>query len=66
MSGRRRTTPIPGAYWIPLRLAARKLSPATALCPILQQANRQSRSGELTTGRPEILVETGAFLRVGR
>ncbi|MBL9170526.1 MAG: efflux RND transporter permease subunit [Verrucomicrobiales bacterium] len=46
----------------PLRLAARQLS-LTDLAPILRQANRQSRSGELISGDRTILIETGGFLR---
>jgi len=46
----------------PARLASRNLSPA-GLIPMLQQANRQSASGGLTTENREIAVETGAFLR---
>jgi multidrug efflux pump subunit AcrB len=46
----------------PLRLAARQLS-LTDLAPILRQANRQSRSGELISGDRAILIETGGFLR---
>ncbi|MFZ4764733.1 MAG: efflux RND transporter permease subunit, partial [Roseimicrobium sp.] len=45
----------------PAKLAARNLSPA-GLVPMLQQANRQYRSGGLTTNNQEVIVETGAFL----
>jgi multidrug efflux pump subunit AcrB len=45
----------------PARLASRSLSPA-GLIPMLQQANRQSASGGLTSDNREIAVETGAFL----
>ena len=45
----------------PARLAARNLSPA-GLVPMLQQANRQYRSGGVTTNNQEVIVETGAFL----
>ncbi len=45
----------------PARLAARNLSPA-GIVPMLQQANRQYRSGGLTANNQEIIVETGAFL----
>ncbi len=45
----------------PVRLASRGLTPA-GLIPMLQQANRQFRSGGVTTTNREILVETGAFL----
>jgi len=46
----------------PARLASRGLSPA-GLVPMLQQSNRQFRSGAITTANREALVETGAFLR---
>ena len=46
----------------PVRMADRGLTPA-GLVPVLQQANRQFRSGELVTGNQSIVVETGAFLR---
>lgn len=46
----------------PVALASRNLTPA-ALVPMLQQANRQFRSGWLTTDDREVVVETGAFLR---
>jgi multidrug efflux pump subunit AcrB len=46
----------------PARLASRNLSPA-GLIPMLRQANRQFRSGELTSGDRSILIETGAFLQ---
>ncbi len=45
----------------PVRLASRNLSPA-GLVPMLQQANRQYRSGGLTTNNQEFVIETGAFL----
>ena len=45
----------------PARLASRGLSPA-GLVPMLQQANRQFRSGELTSMNQSILLESGAFL----
>jgi multidrug efflux pump subunit AcrB len=45
----------------PVRLASRNLS-AARLVPMLQQANRQYRSGGLTTNNQEILIETGGFL----
>ncbi len=46
----------------PAKLAARNLSLA-GLLPMLQQANRQSASGSLTSANREILIETGGFLR---
>lgn len=46
----------------PARLASRGLSPA-GLIPMLRQANRQFRSGELTTSNHSVIVETGAFLQ---
>jgi multidrug efflux pump subunit AcrB len=45
----------------PAKLASRHLSPA-GLIPMLQQANRQFRSGGLTSDNREIAIETGAFL----
>ncbi|HXV16765.1 MAG TPA: efflux RND transporter permease subunit, partial [Gemmatimonadaceae bacterium] len=45
----------------PVRLASRNLS-AAGLIPMLQQANRQYRSGGLTTNDQEFVIETGAFL----
>ncbi len=45
----------------PVRLASRNLS-AASLVPMLQQANRQYRSGGLTTNNQEFVIETGAFL----
>jgi multidrug efflux pump subunit AcrB len=45
----------------PVRLASRNLS-AAGLVPMLQQGNRQFRSGGLTTNNQEVVVETGAFL----
>ncbi len=45
----------------PAKLAARNLSSA-GLVPMLQQANRQYRSGGVTTNNQEVIVETGAFL----
>ena len=46
----------------PAKLAARNLSPA-GLVPMLRQANRQYRSGELTAGNQAVVIETGAFLQ---
>jgi multidrug efflux pump subunit AcrB len=46
----------------PVKLAARNLSPA-GLVPMLHQANRQFRAGELTSNNQSVVVETGAFLR---
>ena len=45
----------------PVQLASRNLS-AVGLVPMLQQANRQYRSGGLTTNNQEVIIETGAFL----
>ncbi|HEX2855302.1 MAG TPA: efflux RND transporter permease subunit [Opitutaceae bacterium] len=45
----------------PVRLASRNLSVA-GLVPMLQQGNRQYRSGGLTTNNQEVVVETGGFL----
>jgi multidrug efflux pump subunit AcrB len=46
----------------PVALSARHLDPLT-LIPILQQANRQSKSGSLIRNNQEIIIETGGFLR---
>jgi len=46
----------------PAKLAARNLSPA-GLVPMLRQANRQHRSGELTAGNQAVVIETGSFLQ---
>ena len=45
----------------PARLAARNLSLAS-LAPLLRQANRQFRSGELVANNQSVRVETGGFL----
>ncbi len=45
----------------PVRLASRNLS-AAGLVLMLQQANKQYRSGGLTTNNREFVIETGAFL----
>ena len=45
----------------PLLLAARNLS-LNELVPVLQQANRQSFSGNLVSGNREIQLQTGTFL----
>lgn len=49
----------------PAKLAARGLTLA-GMVPVLQQANRQSRSGTLVTGGEEILVESGGFIHAAR
>jgi multidrug efflux pump subunit AcrB len=49
----------------PAKLAARGLTLA-GIVPVLQQANRQSRSGNLVTGGGEILVESGGFIHSAR
>ena len=49
----------------PAKLAARGLTLA-GIVPVLQQANRQSRSGSMTTGGEEILVESGGFIHSAR
>ncbi len=46
----------------PVRLASRGLTPA-GVVPMLQQANRQARGGEVATSNQSVVVETGAFLR---
>jgi multidrug efflux pump subunit AcrB len=45
----------------PARLAARSLS-LGGIIPILQQANRQYRAGEVISGNTQVLIESGAFL----
>jgi len=49
----------------PARLASRNLSPV-ALIPPLRLANRQFRSGNLTSENREVIVETGGFLTSAR
>jgi multidrug efflux pump subunit AcrB len=49
----------------PARLAARNLSPA-GIVPMLQQANRQTPAGGLTSNNKEVVIETGAFLGSAR
>ena len=49
----------------PLKLAARNLS-AADLIPPLQQANRQSYSGEMQSLNHEITLQTGTFLTSAR
>ena len=46
----------------PVKLASRNLS-AAGLIPMLQQANRQFRAGELTSSNSAVVVETGGFLQ---
>ena len=46
----------------PARLASRGLSPV-GIIPMLRQANRQFRSGELTSMNQAVVIETGAFLQ---
>ncbi|MCB1100544.1 MAG: efflux RND transporter permease subunit, partial [Verrucomicrobiae bacterium] len=45
----------------PAKLAARNLSLA-GVVPVLQQANREHRSGAMTSFNEEILIESGAFI----
>ncbi|MCF6311473.1 MAG: efflux RND transporter permease subunit [Verrucomicrobiales bacterium] len=45
----------------PAKLAARNLSLA-GIVPVLQQANRQYRAGDVTSFNQEVLIESGAFL----
>lgn len=49
----------------PAKVAARGLTLA-GMVPVLQQANRQSRSGAMVTGGEEILVESGGFIHSAR
>jgi multidrug efflux pump subunit AcrB len=44
-----------------VRLASRNLSPV-GIVPMLQQANRQSAAGGLTSNNQEVAIETGGFL----
>ncbi len=46
----------------PSKLAARGLTLA-GVVPVIQQANRESRAGEITQNGENILVETGGFLK---
>jgi len=46
----------------PSQLAARGLTLA-GIVPVIQQANRESRSGVITQNGEEILIETGGFLK---
>jgi multidrug efflux pump subunit AcrB len=46
----------------PVQLASRGLS-APGVIPQIKYQNRQFRSGGLTTGNEEIIIETGAFLQ---
>ena len=46
----------------PDALVARGLDPLSVI-PVLQQANRQSKSGTITRDNREVVVETGGFLR---
>jgi multidrug efflux pump subunit AcrB len=45
----------------PVRLASRNLSPV-GIVPMLQQADRQSAAGGLTSNNQEVAIETGGFL----
>ncbi|PAW62447.1 MAG: multidrug transporter AcrB [Verrucomicrobiia bacterium Tous-C2TDCM] len=45
----------------PASLAARNLS-LGGIVPVLQQANRQHRAGEVGSGNARVLIESGAFL----
>lgn len=49
----------------PAKVAARGLTLA-GMVPVLQQANRQSRSGSMVTGGDEIIVESGGFIHSAR
>jgi multidrug efflux pump subunit AcrB len=49
----------------PAKVAARGLTLA-GMVPVLQQANRQSRSGSMVTGGEEIVVESGGFIHSAR
>ena len=45
----------------PAKLASRNLSP-TGILPVLQQANRQDRAGEITSSGEVLIIESGGFL----
>jgi len=45
----------------PVRMASRGIT-AAGIIPMLQQSNRQSRSGSLTSGNRTILIESGGFI----
>ncbi len=49
------------AWMDPARLAARNLSLA-GIVPVLQQANKEYRSGEATANNEQVIIESGAFL----
>jgi multidrug efflux pump subunit AcrB len=49
----------------PARVAARGLTLA-GMVPVLQLANRQSRSGSMVSGDAEIIVESGGFIHSAR
>ncbi|MGD7653928.1 MAG: efflux RND transporter permease subunit [Verrucomicrobiales bacterium] len=49
----------------PAKLASRGMTLA-GMVPVLQQANRQRRSGAIVTGGEEILVESGGFIHSAR
>lgn len=59
IGGNRRTVRI---FLDPARLASRNLSPVD-LVSTLQQANRQSRVGALTSQDQELVIETGGFFK---
>lgn len=45
----------------PVRLASRGVTPA-GIVPMLQQSNRQSRAGTITSGNHTVLIESGGFI----
>ncbi|GAB4168636.1 MAG: hypothetical protein Fur0032_06950 [Terrimicrobiaceae bacterium] len=49
-------------HFDPAKLASRNLTPA-GIVPMIQQSNRQSSSGSLTSQNREITIETGGFLK---
>ena len=45
----------------PVRMASRGVTPA-GIVPMLQQSNRQTRAGAITSGNRTVLIESGGFL----
>jgi multidrug efflux pump subunit AcrB len=45
----------------PVRMASRGVTPA-GIIPMLQQSNRQSRAGAITSGNRTVLIESGGFI----
>jgi multidrug efflux pump subunit AcrB len=45
----------------PVRMASRGVTPA-GIIPMLQQSNRQTRAGAITSGNRTVLIESGGFI----